>query len=85
MNQPTPFPIEERLLQEGAEELYEHGPCGFLSMTPNGTIVSVNQTFLDWTGYAREAVIGEPLQRFLTVPGKIFYDTHYAPLSLIHI
>ena len=40
------------------EELYEHAPCGFLSVTLDGTIVRVNQTLLDWTGYSREAILG---------------------------
>ena len=34
-------------------ELYERAPCGYLSTTPDGTIIKVNQTFLTWTGYER--------------------------------
>ena len=30
------------LLDDDAEELYEHAPCGYLSRTPDGTIVKVN-------------------------------------------
>ena len=69
------FPIES------AEELYEQAPCGYLSTLPNGTIVRVNQTFLDWTGYTRTALLqGKRFQELLTIPGRIYHDTHYAPL-----
>lgn len=61
-------------------ELFEHSPCGSLSALPDGTIVRVNATLLDWIGRPREAVIGTRFQSLLTVPGRIYHDTHYAPL-----
>jgi PAS domain S-box-containing protein len=67
-------------LDESAHELYEHAPCGYLSTLPDGTIVRVNQTFLDWTGYARDALLGRRLQTLLAVPSRIYYETHFAPL-----
>ena len=39
------------LLDDDAERLYERAPCGYLSTTPDGTIIKVNETFLDLTGY----------------------------------
>ncbi|RKH09432.1 response regulator [Corallococcus sp. CA047B] len=67
--------------EESAEDLYEHAPCGYLSTTPEGRIVKVNQTFLTWTGHSREALIGRKrFSELLTVPGRIFHETHYAPL-----
>ena len=39
---------------DDAEDLYEHAPCGYLSTTPDGTIVKVNQTFLTLDGYRRD-------------------------------
>jgi PAS domain S-box-containing protein len=61
-------------------ELFEHSPCGMLSALPDGTIVRVNTTLLEWLGRTRESVIGTRFQSLLTVPGRIFHDTHYAPL-----
>jgi signal transduction histidine kinase len=73
--------IDRRLLEEGAEELYENAPCGYLSTLPDGTIVKVNQTFLTWTGYRREDLLAaRRFQDLLTVAGKIFHETHVAPL-----
>jgi PAS domain S-box-containing protein len=69
------------MIEESAEELYEQAPCGYLSTLPDGTIVKVNQTFLTLTGYSREEVLaGKQFQDLLTVGGKIFHETHYAPL-----
>ena len=67
--------------QESAEELYEHAPCGYLSLRPDGIIVRVNQTFLDWTGYDRAALLsGSRFRDLLSMPGKVFHDTHFGPL-----
>jgi PAS domain S-box-containing protein len=69
------------LLEESAEDLYDNAPCGYLSALPGGLILKVNQTFLDWTGYSREGLVGR--RRFadlLTAGGRIFHETHYAPL-----
>jgi PAS domain-containing protein len=65
---------------ENALELYEDAPCGYISSLVDGTIVRANRTFLEWTGYEREELLCKRLQDLLTVPGKIFYETHYAPL-----
>lgn len=72
--------VPHDLLAESAEELYEYGPCGYLSTALDGAILTANHTFLAWTGYTLEALIGQRLQALLTVPGAIFYDTHFAPL-----
>lgn len=80
MNEPGSSLVSEKLLEEISEDLYENGPCGYLFMLPSGVIIRANQTFLSWTGYERDALLGRRLQELFTVPGKIFYDTHYAPL-----
>ncbi len=67
-------------LDESAEDLYEQAPCGYLSTMPDGIIVRVNQTLLDWLGHTREALVGTRLQSLLTVGSKVYYETHYAPL-----
>src|SRR3954447_22980194 len=64
-----------------AEDLYENAPCGYLSASPEGTIVRVNNTFLRWTGYAREALVGaKRFQDLLSPGGRIYHETHYSPL-----
>ena len=69
------------MVEESLEELYEQAPCGYISTLPNGAFVKINQTFLDWTGYRREALLaGKRFQDLLTVAGAVFHETHYAPL-----
>ena len=63
------------------DDLYENAPCGYLTTLPDGTIVKVNRTFLTWTGYTRAELIGHRRFRDLLSPGgKIYHETHYAPL-----
>ena len=62
-------------------ELYEQAPCGYLLMHEDGLIVNANETLLSWTGFTRHELIQKRrLQDLLTVPGKIYYETHFAPL-----
>lgn len=74
--------VPERLVPEdNAEDLYEHAPCGYLSTSPDGTIIRVNETLLTLTGFRREELVG--CRRFtdlLTPGGRIYHETHYAPL-----
>ncbi len=69
------------LLEDSAEELYESAPCGYLSTLVDGTIAKINATLLGWLGLEQEAVVGR--MRFtdlLTVGGKLYHETHFAPL-----
>ena len=65
---------------ERPEELFEDAPCGLLSLRPDGAVVSVNRTFLRWTGHDRDAVVGTGFRELLAPGDRIFYETHYAPL-----
>ena len=69
------------LLEDSAEDLYENAPCGYLSTLPDGQIAKVNATLLGWLGYTREELVGR--RRFsdlLTAGGRIYHETHFAPL-----
>ena len=69
------------LLADDPEGLYERAPCGYLSTTPDGIIVKVNQTFVDLSGYPREDLVGRRMfVELLTPGGRIYHETHYAPL-----
>ena len=48
---------------------------------PDGVIVKVNETFLTLTGYARDALVGRrSFSDLLTAGGRIYHETHYAPM-----
>ncbi|GAA0937408.1 SpoIIE family protein phosphatase [Kribbella koreensis] len=60
------------------DEVY---PCGHLTTTIDGTIVSVNSTVLGWLGLDRDAVVGQlRFADLLSVGGKLYHETHFAPL-----
>ena len=46
----------------------------------DGRITRANQTFSNWLGYSAPSLIGRPLPDLLPIAGRIFYDTHFAPL-----
>lgn len=80
-NEPVTDADFTALLEDSAEELYESAPCGYLSTLMDGTIAKVNATLLAWLGLDREAVVGH--RRFadlLNVGGKLYHETHFAPL-----
>jgi phosphoserine phosphatase RsbU/P len=69
------------LLEDSVEDLYEYAPCGYLSTLLDGTIAKINATLLGWLGLERAQVVG--VRRFadlLTVGGRLYHETHFAPL-----
>jgi sigma-B regulation protein RsbU (phosphoserine phosphatase) len=56
-------------------------PCGVLQTTSDGMIRRVNRTFCTWLGYSPDALVGKRrFQDLLTMGGRIFHQTHWAPL-----
>ncbi|WSL22354.1 SpoIIE family protein phosphatase [Streptomyces sp. NBC_01280] len=69
------------LLEDSAEDLYEHAPCGYLSTLLDGQIAKVNTTLLNWLGYERgDLVSRRTFSDLLTVGGRLYHETHFAPL-----
>ncbi|MFJ7419077.1 PP2C family protein-serine/threonine phosphatase [Streptomyces uncialis] len=69
------------LLEDSVEDLYEHAPCGYLSTQLDGRIAKVNTTLLDWLGYRRGDLVGRKhFSDLLTVGGRLYHETHFAPL-----
>ena len=62
------------------EDLFENAPCGYVTLLPNGRVERVNKTLLDWTGHTAEQMKGKRLSDFLNMAGRIYYETHIAPL-----
>ncbi|MCX4571980.1 SpoIIE family protein phosphatase [Streptomyces sp. NBC_01571] len=69
------------LLEDSVEDLYEHAPCGYLSTTLDGLIAKFNTTLLDWLGYTSADLVGRrKFSDLLTVGGRLYHETHFAPL-----
>ncbi len=58
---------------------YHTAPCGLLSSTPDGVVLRVNDTFLNWTGYTPDEIIGRPFQELLTDGSRLLYESRLVP------
>jgi sigma-B regulation protein RsbU (phosphoserine phosphatase) len=65
---------------EDLEDLYENAPCGYLSLRSSGAIFKSNRTFSLWTGYGPDELARKTFRDLLNVAGRIYYETHFAPL-----
>ena len=64
-------------------DLFENAPCGYLTIGSDGRITKVNATLAAWTGFEVDNFVGRRLHQFLNMAGRIYYETHIAPLLRI--
>jgi phosphoserine phosphatase RsbU/P len=62
------------------EDMLENSPCGYITLQTNGRIAHVNKTMLAWIGRTADEMTGKRFSDFLNIAGRIFYETHIAPL-----
>jgi PAS domain S-box-containing protein len=82
MHDITERKLTEEALRRSADEihdLYNHAPCGYHSLDPAGVYIRINDTELEWLGYAREDVIGK--LKFLDVLAPRSVGTFEAEFS----
>lgn len=70
-----------RRSSEEIRDLYEHAPCGYHSVGPDGLVLVMNQTELRWLGYAEADVIGR--MRFADVVSPASRDTYRATFARV--
>ena len=64
-----------------AQYLYEYAPCGHISFTPGGNIISINQTLLAWLGLAdKETAFNKKFSEILSKVGQFYYQMVVLPL-----
>lgn len=77
-------PHDLRLTEERLEDLYDLAPCGYCSCLPDGTLIKLNQTLLNWLGYQRPELVARlRLPDLLTLGGRLHYETHCTPLLVL--
>jgi PAS domain S-box-containing protein len=59
---------------------FDRAAGGLLTLDMDGVVVRANMTFCSWFGYSRAEVEGLPFDRFITMGGRVFSQTHWAPL-----
>jgi phosphoserine phosphatase RsbU/P len=62
------------------DDLINNAPCGYVFLNAEGRIEIVNATFLAWSGRTKESIIGKRFGEVLTLPGRIYFETHVTPL-----
>jgi sigma-B regulation protein RsbU (phosphoserine phosphatase) len=72
------------LVHDDPVAVYDSAPCGFLTTTPDGAIVKTNATFRAWVQRTAEELVGvATFADLLTVGGRIYHETHFAPTLLM--
>ena len=75
MSNSPPQPSREALA------LLDTAACGLMQTSEDGLFHRANQMFLQWSGWSSEELVGRRrFQDLLTVGGRIFHQTHWAPL-----
>ena len=69
---------------ERLDPVLDRAPCGFVAFADDGRLLAVNRTLLDRLGLADDAVAGQHVESLLTLPGRIFYQTHFFPMVRLH-
>lgn len=72
--------FHDALLDDDPVALYDRAPCGYLTTLSDGTIVKANQTLVTFSGYSRDELLTKRFVDLLTGGGRIYHETHYAPL-----
>jgi phosphoserine phosphatase RsbU/P len=67
-------------LSENFEDLFETAPYGLLALKPSGYIYRANSQFGRWIGRNPAELIGTRFSDFLTISGKVYFETHLRPL-----
>jgi sigma-B regulation protein RsbU (phosphoserine phosphatase) len=71
--------------RDASVDHYDLAPCGYLTVAYDGPVLRVNETFLHWTGYQRDELVGtRSFGDIVTKAGQIYGQTHLRPMLLAH-
>lgn len=48
-----------RRASERIQDIYDNAPCGYHSLDETGTVIEINNTWLEWLNYSREEVLNK--------------------------
>jgi diguanylate cyclase (GGDEF)-like protein/PAS domain S-box-containing protein len=72
--------LERRTNRDTARGLFESSPVMLHSISPDGTLIAVNNEWLSTLGYTREEVLGRKSTEFLTEESRIYAREVVLPL-----
>ena len=71
----------EALRDDDVEQLYERAPCGYLSTTRTGSSSRPTSRSSTWSGTSATTLVGRlRFADLLTGGGRIYHETHFAPM-----
>jgi PAS domain S-box-containing protein len=73
----------EALRPSSFQDLFEHAPCGYVVLSPEGEIVQANAAFRELARLDDDKVIGVSFRNLLGPAGAIFFDTQLLPALLL--
>jgi serine phosphatase RsbU (regulator of sigma subunit)/anti-sigma regulatory factor (Ser/Thr protein kinase) len=77
----TSVPADDARAQDArAGDAWDGAPCGLLVLAMDGAVLRANSTLLSWVGRSPEQVPGLRMSDLLSVGGRIYWETHLAPL-----
>lgn len=65
-------------------ELFDSAACALAVTGEDGTILKANARFGDWLGFSIAELCTRRFQDLLTMGGRIFHQTHLAPMLRMH-
>lgn len=65
-------------------DFFDRAPCGLLVSTHDGTILEANGALARLVKKPVEELRGQSFASLLSVGGRIFHETHYAPMLAMH-
>ena len=68
----------------GSLGVLDRAPCGFIAFHDDGTVVAANSTLGELLDVDAERLVGRSIEEILTIPARIFYQTHFFPLIKLH-
>jgi sigma-B regulation protein RsbU (phosphoserine phosphatase) len=66
--------------QSDLDLFYDRAPCGYLTTTPDGSLLDANATFVEWCGYEHDQLTTRRLVDLLSVGGRLYLETHVMPM-----
>ena len=65
-------------------EVFDSAACALVVTAEDGTILQANARFSDWLGFSLSELCSRRFQDLLTMGGRIFHQTHLAPMLRMH-
>lgn len=56
-----------------------NAPCGYMSITHEGIIAEVNQTFLEWMSYKQGELVTKHVEYLMSTANKLIFHSYFYP------